>query len=176
MAIAIPSRFVHTDIRGPYHRTTVDPVRAPEPRRLLGAISVVLLLATGGCSDPNSDPVVPSVSPVPTPIDTTSAATLPADGVSLQMLGYVNGPVQQFSLPRSSVLTASVDQTNNVTAVLSQPPATEIAAYLRRTLPMTGFTIVDDDPAGLAMAFTGHGWTGSFIGNETTSAVLLRPQ
>ena len=42
---------------------------------------------------------------------------------------------------------------------------------------MTGFTIVSgDDPAGLAMTFTGYGWTGSFTGNETTSAVLLRPQ
>jgi hypothetical protein len=101
---------------------------------------------------------------------------LPADGVSLQTLGYLNGPVQQFSLPRSSVLTVAVDQANNVTAVLSSPPATEVAAYLRRTLPRTGFTIVDDDPVGLAMTFTGYGWTGSFTGNETTSAVLLRPR
>jgi hypothetical protein len=150
-------------------------VRSPEHRRLLGAISLVVLLATGGCAGANSGPVVPSVSPAPTP-GTTSAATLPADGVSLQTLGYANGPVQQFSLPRTAVLSATVDQANNVTAVLSHPPATEVAAYLRRTLPMTGFTILDDDPAGLAMAFTGHGWTGSFIGNETTSAVLLRPQ
>ncbi len=102
--------------------------------------------------------------------------TIPADGVSLQTLGYVNGPVQEFSLPRSSVLTAAVDQANNVTAVLSRPPAADVAAYLRRTLPRTGFTIVDDDPAGLAMTFTGYGWTGSFTANETTSAVLLRPQ
>jgi hypothetical protein len=101
--------------------------------------------------------------------------TIPADGVSLQTLGYLNGPVQQFSLPRSSVVTASVDQANNVTAVLSRPSATEVAAYLRRTLPRTGFTIVNDDRDGLAMTFTGYGWTGSFTGNQTTSAVLLRP-
>jgi hypothetical protein len=150
-------------------------VRSPEPRRWLGALVVVALLA-GGCTGGNSGPVVPSVSPAPTLSGTTTAPTLPADGVSLQTLGYVNGPVQQFSLPRSSVLTASVDQANNVTAVLSQPPATEVAAYLRRALPMTGFTVVDDDPAGLAMTFTGHGWAGSFTGNGTTSAVLLRPQ
>lgn len=174
MATAIPSRFAHTDTRGRYHRTTVDPVRAPEPRRLLGAISVIVLLATG-CAGGNSGPVVPSASTVPTPGGTTAAATLPADGASLPTLGYVNGPVQ-FSLPRSAVLTATVDQENNVTAVLSHPPATEVAAYLRRTLPVTGFTIVDDDQAGLAMAFAGHGWRGSFTGNETTSAVLLRPQ
>jgi hypothetical protein len=94
----------------------------------------------------------------------------------LQALGYLNGPVSQFSLPRSSVLIATVDQANNVTAVLSRPSATEVAAYLRRALPMTGFAVVDDDPAGLALTFTGHGWTGSFTGNEVTSAVLLRPQ
>jgi len=148
-------------------------VRAPELRRLLGAISVVVVLATRGCG--GGGPVVPSVSPAPTPSDATPVVTLPADGVSLQMLGYLNGPVQQFSLPRSSVITASVDQANNVTAVLSSPSATEVAAYLRRTLPRTGFTIVNDDPDGLAMTFTGYGWTGSFTGNETTSAVLLRP-
>jgi hypothetical protein len=150
-------------------------VRSPEPRRWLRALSVVVLLALGGCAGGDRDPVVPLVSPTPTG-GSTAVPTLPADGVSLQTLGYVNGPVQQFSLPRSSVLTATVDQANNVTAVLSQPSATEVAAYLRRALPITGFTVVADDPAGLAMTFTGHGWSGSFTGNETTSAVLLRPQ
>ena len=106
----------------------------------------------------------------------TTVPTIPADGVSLQALGYLNGPVEQFSLPRSSVLTARVDQPNNVTAVLSGEPATEVAGYLRRALPTTGFTIVDDNPDGLAMTFTGYGWTGSFTGNETTLAVLLRPE
>ena len=150
-------------------------MRSPEPRRWLGALSLVVLLTLGGCAGGNRDPVVPSVSPSPTG-GATAAPTLPADGVSLQSLGYLNGPVQQFSLPRSSVLSATVDQPNNVTAVLSQPSATEVAAYLRRTLPMTGFTVVEEDPDGLTMTFTGYGWTGSFTGNETTSAVLLRPQ
>ena len=133
-----------------------------------------MLLAVAWCADGNRDPVLPSVSPAPT--EATATPTVPADGVSLQALGYVNGPVQQFSLPRSSVLAATVDQPNNVTAVLSRPSASEVAGYLRRALPMTGFTIVDDDPSGLAMTFTGHGWAGSFAGNETTAAVLLRPQ
>ena len=150
-------------------------MHAPEPRRLLRSIAVVVLLATAGCSGGDSGPV-PSVSPTPSSSGATSPVTIPADGVSLQTLGYVNGPVQQFSLPRSTVLTAAVDQANNVTAVLSRPPAADVAAYLRRTLPVTGFTIIDEDPAGLAMTFNGHGWTGSFTANETTSAVLLRPQ
>jgi hypothetical protein len=156
--------------------TTVDHVRAPEPRRWLGAILVVILLAVGGCGGDDSGPVVPSLSPAPTPSDASPAATVPADGVSLQRLGYLNGPVQQFSLPRSSVITAAVDQPNNVTAVLSSPSATEVAGYLRRTLPMTGFSIIKDDPAAVSMTFAGYGWTGSFTGKETTSAVLLRPE
>lgn len=150
-------------------------MRSPEPRRWLGALAVVVLLA-GGCRGGDTGPVVPSVSPAPTASAATASPTIPADGVSLQVLGFLNGPVRQFSLPRSAVLSASVDQANNVTAVLSKPAATEVAAYLRRTLPVTGFTVVEDDPAGLAMTFSGHGWTGSFTGNETTSAVLLRPQ
>jgi hypothetical protein len=111
-----------------------------------------------------------------TPSSATPSASTPADGVSLQSLGYLNGPALQFSLPRTSVLTAAVDQTNNVTAVLTSPPPTEVAAYLRRTLPKAGFTVVADDPAALTMTFTGYGWAGSFTGTEKTSAVLLRPQ
>ena len=153
---------------------------APDPRRSLGAILLVillvLLLGTAGCRGEDPGPVPRSVSPTPPPSAATQLVTIPADGVSLQTLGYLNGPVQQFSLPRTSVLTAAVDQANNVTAVLSSPPPAEVAAYLRRSLPMAGFTLVKDDPAALAMIFTGHGWTGSFTGNGTASAVLLRPQ
>jgi hypothetical protein len=156
---------------------TVDPVRAPEPRRVLAAVSVVVLLAaTGGCGGGDNGPVLPSARPTPPLRAATATVTTPADGVSLQTLGYLNGPVQQFSLPRSSVITAGVDQANNVTAVLSWPAANEVAGYLRRTLPMSGFTIVKDDPAAMTLTFTGYGWTGSVTGNETTSAVLLRPQ
>ena len=59
--------------------------------------------------------------------------------------------------------------------VLSQPSAAEVADYLRATLPAAGFTITNDDPAALAMTFTGFGWAGSFTGTATASAVLLRP-
>jgi hypothetical protein len=152
-------------------------VRGPEPRRLLGAISLLVLLAvTVGCGDANNRPVLPRVSPTPTARSATPLVTIPADGASLQSLGYLNGPVAQFSLPRSSVFTAAVDQANNVTAVLSFPSATEVAAYLRRSLPRAGFTVVEDDPAAMTITFSGYGWTGSFTGSETTSAVLLRPQ
>ena len=92
--------------------------------------------------------------------------TVPADGVTLRSLGYLNGPAEQFTLPRTALVTAAVDQPNNVTAVLTQPPPADVEAYLRRALPATGFTITADDPDGSALTFTGHGWTGSFTGER----------
>ena len=114
--------------------------------------------------------VTPSSGAGPTP-----TPAIPADGATLQSLGFLNGPVEQFTLPRSALISASVDQTNNVTAVLRSPPPTDVAAYLRQALPATGFTITADDPDGPALTFAGHGWTGSFTASEATSAILLRP-
>ncbi|HEU4909445.1 MAG TPA: hypothetical protein VFT17_11300 [Propionibacteriaceae bacterium] len=102
-------------------------------------------------------------------------SSVPPDGVTLAALGYLNGPAQ-FSLPRTAAVTAEVDQPNNVAVVVSSPPPAEIAAYLRRALPATGFSITADDPAATTMTFSGNGWIGSFTGNGRVSAVLLRPQ
>ena len=134
---------------------------------------VSLVLLSSGCAGelPPPDPTTSS-APASTPAGSVS---IPADGVTLRSLGYSFGPVDQLSLPRSAVISAAVDQANNVTAVLSAPPAGEVAAYLRRALPAAGFSIIEDDPAALTLTFTGHGWRGSFTGNETTSALLLRP-
>jgi hypothetical protein len=154
--------------------TTVERVRAPGPRRIGGALvlAVVFLWSTGcGGELPPPDPPSSS-SPAPTP---TGPVSIPADGATLRSFGYTFGPVEQFSLPRSSVISAAVDQANNLTAVLSAPPAGEVAAYLRRALPAAGFTIAEDDPGALTLTFTGHGWRGSFTGNSSASALLLRP-
>ena len=121
--------------------------------------------AAGGRPDDPNPSVLPSVD-VP----------IPSDGIALAAYGYTNGPVRQFSLPRGSVVTARVDQTNNVTAVLSAPPAADVFGYLRRTLPESGFTVTREDSAQKSMTFTGHGWAGSFTGDERVSAVLLRPE
>lgn len=102
---------------------------------------------------------------------------IPADGLTLAALGYRNGPVAAVSLPRTAVLTARVDQDNNVAATLSAPAAADVAAYLRRALPLAGFTITDDNQnaAQPALTFRGLGWHGSFTGDDRASAVLLRP-
>lgn len=159
----------------------MEPVRAPEPRRALGVVAGLVLLLASACAagadplPPVSPRAVASPSARPGGSGSVTAGPVPNDGVSLQSLGYVNGPAREFSLPRTAVLQAAVDQANNVTAVLAQPPPVDVADYLRRTLPATGFTVTADDPAALTLTFTGHGWTGSFTASEATSAVLLRP-
>jgi hypothetical protein len=102
--------------------------------------------------------------------------SIPSDGITLATLGYLHGPLEQFSLPRTAVITTKVDQPNNVTAVVSSPPAREVGAYLRRALPAAGFVITADRPAANTMTFAGHGWSGSFTSDAGASAVLLRPQ
>jgi hypothetical protein len=134
---------------------------------------MVAALVLGGCGSGEEPPVPPPTTGAPSP--TPTAVTVPADGVTLQSLGFLNGPVEQFTLPRTALVSAAVDQANNVTAVLGAPPPTDVAAYLRRALPATGFTITAEDPEALALTFTGHGWTGSFTASAATSAILLRP-
>jgi hypothetical protein len=131
----------------------------------LGLISCGAALPTGrGSSGTSVSPARPTVQ-----------VSIPADGVALAAFGYTNGPVAQFSLPRTSFLVSKVDQPNNVAAVLSRPAPGEVAEYLRRALPATGFTISQDDRATVTMTFDGYGWAGSFTANAGTSAVLLRP-
>ena len=135
---------------------------------------IALLRWGSGCGSelpPPPDPTTTS-PPASTPAGSVS---IPADGATMRSFGYTFGPVEQLSLPRTAVISATVDQANNVTAVLSAPRAGEVAAYLRRALPAAGFSITDDDPVALTLTFTGHGWRGSFTGNESASALLLRP-
>ncbi len=153
---------------------------APRPHRIVGAFLLVLALGLSGCGAAGSGELpTPSGTSSRTPSASESTRppnpSTPPPGRSLRSLGYTNGPVDQFSVPKAAVLKAAVDQGNNVTMVLSQPSGAEVADYLRATLPAAGFTITDDDPAAQAMTFTGFGWSGSFTGTPTASAVLLRP-
>ena len=138
---------------------------------MLTAVAALLGCLLAGCSaghssDSNTPP--PAASPARPP-------SIPSDGVTLAALGYLNGPVRQFSLPSSAVIRAKVDQPNNVTAVVSSPSPAELSSYLRRALPAAGFMIIAYSPATNTMTFTGHGWSGSYTGDERASAVLLRP-
>lgn len=91
------------------------------------------------------------------------------------MIGFTNGPVAAFSLPRTIVVSTSVDQPSGVTLVLDNPSAGDIAGYLRRTLPRSGFVVTADDQKTASLTFTGYGWQGSFTGTGNFSAVILRP-
>ncbi|MCE3274211.1 MAG: hypothetical protein K0R13_66 [Propionibacteriaceae bacterium] len=138
---------------------------------MLTVVVALLGCLLAGCSNGSS-----SDSNLPSPaVSAARPPSIPPDGITLAALGYLNGPVRQFSLPRTAALRAKVDQPNNVTAVVSSPSPAELSSYLRRALPEAGFMITADSPAANTMTFTGHGWSGSFTGDDRASAVLLRP-
>lgn len=103
------------------------------------------------------------------------AVSVPPDGVSLARLGFTNGPARAFSVPRDVVITTRIDQPTGVTVVFSSPTPRELADYLRRALPATGFVVTRDEPSASSMTFSGYGWQGSFTGTLASSAVTLHP-
>lgn len=105
----------------------------------------------------------------------TAAVTVPPDGVSLAELSFRNGPATAFSVPREVVIRTRIDQPSGVTVVFVRPDAHQLAGYLRRALPATGWVITGDDPSASSLTFTGYGWQGSFTGTGHASAVILRP-
>lgn len=152
-------------------RTTVDAMPTSPAARWLGVAVLVLLGVPTGCAaDPTASGPPPAGSS-----RAPAASPLPATGVRLTALGFSHGPLDTFSLPRTSVLRAAVDQPDNVTVVLSAPSPRTVTAYLRRSLPATGFRVSADRAAVHTLTFTGYGWSGSVTGNAGTTAVLLRP-
>jgi hypothetical protein len=148
-----------------------------EPVRIKGSHVVAAGVALLGCLLMGCSAGYPSDASSVTPTASTARSpSIPEDGITLAALGYLNGPVQQFSLPRTAVITAKVDQPNNVAAVVSSPTPAEMRSYLVRALPAAGFEITADPPASNTMTFDGHGWSGSFTGDDRASAVLLRPR
>ena len=134
----------------------------------MALLGCLLLGCSAGYPSDSSSAAPTTTAPAPTP-------SIPPDGITLAALGYLNGPVQQFSLPRTAVITAKVDQPNNVAAVVSSPSPTELRSYFLRALPKAGFEITADSPEAKTLTFAGHGWSGSFTGDDRASAVLLRP-
>lgn len=151
------------------------------------AVLLGLSLALSGCS---GTPVSPASSPSPAPSGPTTAgggqASIPSDGVTLATLGFTHGPLQTFSIPRPAYVTATSDQASLVTLVIAAPSPSAVYVFLTSALPAAGFTISaqrangaspgsDSSTATPAMSFTGHGWSGNFTGDGSTSAVTLRP-
>ncbi|MBB3325702.1 hypothetical protein [Microlunatus antarcticus] len=133
-------------------------------------VSVLALLVLAGCGAAGSEPGPPSTSPTP-----TATVSRPADGVSLSALGFENGPVDRVFVPVGAQLATRVDQTNNVTLVLTAPSAAALTDFYRRTATGNGFVVTADDPATTTLTFSGFGWTGTFTGDARASALLLRP-
>ena len=141
------------------------------PGRWLAPLALALVVA--GCG------AAPAPVPAPsTPASAAPSAPVPADGLPLRAFGYTCGPLDAFSLPRSTVLVTAVGQPDNVTAVLWAPSAAELAAYLRRALPAAGFVVTAGaEGGGATLTFTGRAWTGSVTGAGAggAAALLLRP-
>jgi hypothetical protein len=140
---------------------------------LVEVIALVGVVGLAGCGAAGSvSDVSPAPSSSPTPSPTVSA---PADGVSLAALGFDNGPVDRVFVPFGARVASRVDQTNNVTLVLTSPSAADLTAFYRRTATGNGFTVTGEDPASTTLTFSGFGWTGTFTGDRQASALLLRP-
>lgn len=119
-----------------------------------------------------------SAAPPPSASTATSEPTAAPNeqdgGVTLDTLGWNNGPAAQVSLPEKVQISQRVDQSNVITAVLDAPDGPTTAQWLARTLPEGGFTVTDHSER--AVLFTGHGWDGSFTSNPEVSAITLRRQ
>lgn len=135
-------------------------------RRSAAILALLIMLA--GCGAPDEPGPSPSS---PSPSAPTTSASTPADGVSLRDLGFKNGPTDRLSVPRGVVLATSADQPNAVTLVINEPSAKVLSDYLRRTLPAAGFMI--DSDLGTTITFSGYGWSGSFTGSDSSSALVI---
>jgi hypothetical protein len=160
---------------GPDRTRAANLSRVRTPRVLRGlvvaaALPAALAVALTGCGAGSVPDVPTTSSPSPTP-----TVSRPADGVSLSALGFENGPVDRVFVPVGAQVSSRVDQTNNVTVVMTSPSATDLVAFYRRTAVGNGFAVTGDDAATTTLTFAGFGWTGTFTGDQQASALLLRP-
>ncbi len=159
---------VGMDVTRPWLMDAAGTPRSRARGRLRVLVAVVLLSVLAGCGA--------AVRPEPpTSFPPPAQVSVPADGITLKMIGFRNGPADAFTLPRSVVVVTSVDQASGVTLVFSNPSAADLVSFLRRTLPQTGFRVSQFDRATATLTFTGYGWHGSFTGVGDSSAVILRP-
>lgn len=125
---------------------------------------LVVLGSATGCSAAEPEPVEPPPAP-------TAIASVPADGVLLSSLGYSFAP-GDFSVPSGSVVTERVDQENTVVAVFTAPSGLDVAAYLRRNVPLQGWTITAD--ANNSLLFERGEEHGAFTVTGAHAALALR--
>ena len=126
------------------------------------AAGVLAFLALAGCTTPPPQPATPEV---------TWTASAPADGVTLTQLGFRNGPAE-FWLPSGVVIRDRVDLEANITVTITSPGGAELAAWLRRNLPVAGFEITADGQDSLL--FRRGQWQGAFTLTAALSALSLR--
>src|SRR6478672_6508257 len=87
-------------------------------------VTAALLVGCGAGTEPSPSPsptAGPSASPDSSAASISPTPSVPSDGISLRLLGFENGPLDAFSIPRHAAVTDHVDQPNAVTVVMSSP-------------------------------------------------------
>lgn len=92
----------------------------------MAAMALLACLLIGCSAAPSSDS-----STAPPATAPARPAAIPDDGVTLASLGFLNGPVEQFSLPRTATITAKVDQPNNLVAVEAVARIARVSRFRR---------------------------------------------
>lgn len=129
-------------------------------RRVAGLVFAAAILA--GCTTPPPSPPAPEPS---------RSVPVPSDGVTLAQLGFRNGP-GDLVLPAGLVIRERMDLSTNVTLTITSPSGSELAAWLRTSLPAAGFEITADGQDSLL--FRRGAWQGAFTVTGDLSALSLR--
>jgi len=126
-------------------------------------VIVVACLLLAGCSATSVE-----VGQSPTP----RIVTTPSTGESLASLGFENGCASMVWLPSGTQLTYTADQPNLVIVAGQTSQAPQVEEYLRRTLPMLGWTITASGDGGLM--FTQGEWHGAYALGGDSWALTVR--
>lgn len=124
-------------------------------------MAAALAAAMAGCaaSPPSVQAPRPSVAPIP------------AGGLLLRDFGVRHGP-PGFSLPEEFSGVVEIDDPKVVTLIVSAPRASELAAYLRTSLPPQGYLLHGDDPESLV--FERSDYRGALTASGGVVALSLR--
>ena len=124
-------------------------------------VAALTAAAVAGCAA--SPPAVQAPRP--------SIAPVPGGGRLLSDLGVRHGP-PGFSLPAEFLGVVNIDDPKVVTLIVSAPRASELAAYLRTSLPPQGYLLRGTDPESLV--FERSDYRGALTASEGVTGLTLR--
>lgn len=96
----------------------------------------------------------------------------PSGTVSMETLGWTNGPSDRVLLPTGVTIVSRVDQANVITAVGDPGAASSVLATLTDTLPSYGWTITAS--GGGSLVFGDARYDGAFTSDSSVWALTIR--